>query len=241
MLKPITKQSLSDQVFTQLRDMIVDGQMSPGAELPSERHLSERLQVSRSAVREALKRLSQARLISIQQGEATRVLDFRQTAGLDLLTALVMGPNGQLRTGVVRSVMEMRTAVAPDIARLAAKRGGTVVADHLDVIVAQMRDANGDHAKQQKLAVDFWSQLVDGSKNVAYRLVYNTLIESYRHYDDLLVHVLADEHGRTSLYARIADAVRSGDTEEARTTAAVLSRLGQDGIETLIHAIEEEL
>ena len=74
--KPVKKKSLATAVFEQLRDRILQGKLKPGENLPSERILVERLQVNRGAVREGLKRLEQAGLVSITQGGATSVLDF---------------------------------------------------------------------------------------------------------------------------------------------------------------------
>ena len=96
MFKPVEKKSLADAVFEQLRDQIVSGRMEPGEALPAERVLSEQLDVNRGAVREALKRLEQARLISIRHGGATRVLDYRTNAGTDLLAELLIDANGVL-------------------------------------------------------------------------------------------------------------------------------------------------
>ena len=95
MFKPVEKKSLADAVFEQLREEIVTGRMEPGEALPAERMLSDMLGVNRGAVREALKRLEQARLVTIQQGGSTRVLDFKETAGTDLLAALLMRTDGQ--------------------------------------------------------------------------------------------------------------------------------------------------
>ena len=63
MLKPVARTKLSDQVFTQLRDKILSSEYPPGERLPSERELCASLDVNRSSVREALKRLEHARLI----------------------------------------------------------------------------------------------------------------------------------------------------------------------------------
>ena len=123
-LKPVARKSLSDAVFDQLSQEIVQGRMRPGTPLPSERSLCDMLRVNRGAVREALKRLSQAGLILIQHGGGTRVLDFKQTASLDLLDHLLFRHDGTIDLRVARSVMEMRAVMAPDIARLAARRRG---------------------------------------------------------------------------------------------------------------------
>ncbi|MBY0274311.1 GntR family transcriptional regulator, partial [Candidatus Binatia bacterium] len=175
MLKPVRRQSVSDAVFDQLREQIVSGTMRAGEPLPAERALCETLGVNRGAVREALKRLAQARLVAVQHGGASRVLDFRASAGLELLPDLLLTDAGGFDPVVVRSVVEMRSALAPDIARLAALRGGRRVADALDAVVARMDAAAGDLPALQTVAVQFWSTLVDATGNVAYRLAYNSL------------------------------------------------------------------
>src|SRR3954462_9385936 len=79
----------SSAVHTRLREQIMSGELSPGDPIPSERTLSDELGVNRHAVREALKRLQQAGLVRIAQGGATRVLDWRTTAGLEVMLDLV--------------------------------------------------------------------------------------------------------------------------------------------------------
>jgi len=239
MFEPVHKQSLSDAVFEQLRDKIVSGEMEAGAKLPSERVLCEMLGVNRGAVREALKRLEQARLVSIQHGGATRILEWQNSAGLDLMTSMLFASDGQVHYAAARSVVEMRSAIAPDIARLAAARGGERAADALDLLAAQMRGAGGDLAQVQTLALAYWGQLAAASGNLAYRLVYNTLRESYQKFQGLLTHVLAEEYRDAEAYADIADAVREGDSARAEQIARQLIRTGEQAILNILSALEQ--
>ncbi len=59
---------LSAQIATAIRDAIVSGQLPVDERLPSEAELAEEFQVSRSTVREALKRLAAQSLIRTQRG-----------------------------------------------------------------------------------------------------------------------------------------------------------------------------
>jgi GntR family transcriptional repressor for pyruvate dehydrogenase complex len=236
--EPVQKQSLSDAVFEQLRDKIVSGEMEPGTKLPSERVLCEMLGVNRGAVREALKRLEQARLVSIQQGGATRILAWRESAGLNLMTSLLFSAGGALNIAAARSVVEMRSALAPDIARLAALRGGARTADALELLATQMGDAGGDLGQVQTLALAFWGQLASGSGNVAYRLAYNTLRESYQQFQGLLTQVLAEEYRDVSQYAALADAVRRGDTDGAEALARDIIKRGEGAMLAMLDALQ---
>lgn len=62
------RQDLSAQIAEAIRDAIVEGRMITGERLPSEAELSEQFGVSRSTVREALKRLAAQSLIRTQRG-----------------------------------------------------------------------------------------------------------------------------------------------------------------------------
>jgi GntR family transcriptional regulator, transcriptional repressor for pyruvate dehydrogenase complex len=238
MWKPLTRQSLSDQVFEQLLGQIVHGEREPGSELPSERVLSEALGVNRGAVREALKRLAQARLVSIQQGGATRILDFRQTAGLDLMGTLLLRGDGAVDTTVARSIMEMRSALGPDIARLAALRGGSTAHAALQDQQGQMAQATGDLVAQQRLALAYWGVLADSCGNLAYRLAYNTLRDSYLSFGALLTEVLAVEHADTAAYEALTAAVTAGDADRAHALAKELVRRGEQAVGHLMKNLD---
>ncbi|MDC0670300.1 FadR/GntR family transcriptional regulator [Nannocystis radixulma] len=237
-LKPVARKSLSDAVFEQLSQEIVHGRMRPGAPLPSERALCDVLRVNRGAVREALKRLSQAGLIAIQHGGGTRVLDFKQTASLDLLNRLLFHHDGTVDLRVARSVMEMRAAMAPDIARLAALRRSPGQVLQLDEVVAAMAAQEHDLLALQVLALQFWDLLTVCSENIAYQLAFNGLRHSYEGMREALVEVMGEELRDLSTYRRIADAVRRRDGEGAGQSAQALMQHGSRGILQLLAALE---
>src|SRR3954452_4365416 len=110
--------TISSRIHAQLRADILGGRYAPGDALPSERRLSEELESSRHAVREALKRLQQAGLVTISQGGATRVRDWRRHGGLELLL------EGEVPEALEapRAAMEMRACIGADAARRCAGR-----------------------------------------------------------------------------------------------------------------------
>lgn len=213
MLKPVEKKSLSDAVFEQLLDEIVSGRMEPGDTLPAERALCDMLNVNRGAVREALKKLEQARLISIQHGGGSRVLDFRETGGLDLIASLVMNADGSVDTKVARGVMELRSALGADIARRCAERE-PARGDALRAVVDRM-DADLELEQLLELNMEFWDEMVDGSHNVAYRLAFNSVRDLLGQMASVFATILADEITDAETHRRIADAVAAGEVDDA--------------------------
>jgi len=237
-LTPIPRRSLSDAVFEQLRDQIVSGAMAAGSPLPAERLLCEALGVNRSSVREAMRRLQQAGLVAVRQGGASQVLDYRGSAGLDLLENLLFTPAGDLDPEVIRSVLQMRSAIAPDAARLAARRPSSKLASQLDDLVRQMKQSLSDLPRLQGLALDYWEMIVGASDNVAYRLAYNSLRRTYDKCRELLRAVLADELTDVVSYAAIASAVRRGDAAGAESRARNLMRRGESAISAALKQLE---
>jgi DNA-binding FadR family transcriptional regulator len=233
-LRPVQRQSLSDAVFEQLRDQILRGERGAGSPLPAERALCEALGVNRSAVREALRRLEQAGLVVVRQGGASRVRAWRESASLDLLATLLVTPGGDFDARVVRSILEMRSALGPDAARLAALRGGAACAARLDGEIAAMRAAGGDLARLQECATAFWGHLVDGSENLAYRLAFNALHATYDKVRALLARAMEPEIADAAPYAAVAAAVRQGDAAGAESAARALLERGANGVLTAL-------
>ncbi len=236
---PLTRRSLADEVFDRLVRGIVDGDLPRGDALPSERRLAEAFGVSRPAVREALKRLSQAGMVAIRQGDATTVADWHRTAGPDLLARLLVDADGNVDLRVARSVIEVRLAVGPDLAALAARRRPADLADRLAAPLATLA-AEQDPVALQRAALDFWDALVDATDNVAFRLMFNTLAAAYEPVLEGLAGVMRTEVSDAAAYVRVADAVLAGDEGAAATAARDLLATGTGAVLAAIEPLLAE-
>lgn len=96
----------------------VDGLQS-GDKLPSERELSERLNVGRSSVREALRALELLGLIETRRGEGTFIRDFRGNQLVQLLSTFILQDEK-----AKRDVLETKNLIEMDCLRLALQRNG---------------------------------------------------------------------------------------------------------------------
>ena len=202
---------VSEVVHDRLRGDILTGSLAPGDAVPSERVLAERLGVGRHAVREALKRLEQAGLVRISHGGATRVLDWRDGGGLDVLLDLLEGsdvPPPEL----LRSVLEMRATIGVDAARRCAARADA--AARADVQRLAERTAAGDDVDDSYAAL--WEAIVAGSGNVAYRLALHSLVAAVERRAELVEALRPrDAGGLRALGA----AVGAGDADGAGRAA----------------------
>lgn len=231
LIDPVMRRSLPDAVFERICGTIFDGRLAPGDHLPAERELAKQLGVNRNALREALKRLQQLRLVSIHPGGSTRVLDFRTSAGLDLLSALLFSASGALRLEAARSLVELRSALGPDIAARAAARSGAT--DHAALeraLVAMAAIPITNLVARQRQSMEIWRALVIASDNLAYRLAFNTMAHAWGAIQDLVAPALRDELEDQPGYERLVRTVQRGDVTAARRAAQRMVDAGEASV-----------
>ena len=132
--------AVTDEAIGKIKDMIVSGGLRPGDRLPREADLAERLGLSRSSLREAVKALSLIRVLDVRQGDGTYVTSLEPgllLEGVGIAVELVQGET-------LLELIEVRRLVEPVATALAASRISAaelaVVKGHLDA----MREARDD-------------------------------------------------------------------------------------------------
>ncbi|HEV7918900.1 MAG TPA: GntR family transcriptional regulator, partial [Solirubrobacterales bacterium] len=237
--RAIKTKSLPDQVFEQLIAQIVSGELKPGESLPAERALAEAFGVNRHGVREATKRLEQAGLVKVTQGGGTRVLDFTNTGGLDLLSVLTQHEiRGDVLADIWLASLEMRAVVGSDAARLCAIRGSEKIKDNLIHRAEQMASVGGD-PEVMVLDQHFWETILEGAGNIAYRLAFNSLIRGSEESVSKALQFLKDELEAGDFRRPIAAAIASGDVQLAQdVTREALNRPVLELAKSLGRAVE---
>src|SRR5260370_32489561 len=115
------KRRVAEEIVQQLRGLILRGEYAVGDRLPPEGKLAEELGANRASLREAIKSLEHMGLVKTRQGDGTRVLDFMQTAGVELVSHLIPG-DGTPNVDVLSDVLDFRRWFGREVSRLAAER-----------------------------------------------------------------------------------------------------------------------
>jgi len=214
---PIPRVSIPDHVFARLREAILSGHYRPGERLPPQRALAADLGVNMASVRAALARLEQLRLVEVRHGDATRVLDWRRSGGLE---ALVL--HGDVEGSVVRDLFEARRLLLGEAARLAATRRSQEQAASLLELADAVALAGEDGAA---LLADwaFMVALVEAAGNLVFQLIMNSVRELYLPHADAFAALVANRAELAPLYARTAAAVGAGDGEAAAAAIEALA------------------
>ena len=127
--EPVRLKLPSEEVARRLAEAIRAGHFRTGDRLPSERSLAEQLAVSRPTVREALRLLVDAKILTVRPGAGGGAFVASEMVPLDLIS-----DDPQLRPGEMHDVLEARRIILPQVAQMAA-----IYADDDDY--DRMRDA----------------------------------------------------------------------------------------------------
>lgn len=151
---------MTDDAIGRIKEMIVSGQLHPGDRLPPEKELGDRLGVSRSSLREAVKALEVIRVLDVRQGDGTYVTSLEPRLLLEALSFVV-----DLHTD--RSVLEVfgvRRILEPAATGMAATRLSDAELDGLGDLV-DVADADGPIEDLVAHDLSFHRRIVEGAGN----------------------------------------------------------------------------
>jgi GntR family transcriptional regulator, transcriptional repressor for pyruvate dehydrogenase complex len=227
MLKPVEKQRVAEEIAEQLRSLILNGQYPPGSKLPPERELSKRLRVNRASLREALKKLEHLGLVRIRQGDGTRVQNFMETGGIELVQHLLPLAGG--KPELIRDLLEFRRIMGREIARLAAARGGRDK-DQTSRLraLADKADQTTGAAELFDLDFEFYVALAAMCGNQVMLLLLNTVRDGVRNFMPLLANLAGPQDQVRKHHRDLIAAIEKADAATAGRVADEYLRLGAE-------------
>ena len=131
--RAVRRGRVSEEVVRQIQEHIASGGLLPGDRLPPERRLADRLQVSRSSLRDAIRMLEMVGLVRSRQGEGTVVCEASADWLLELLHSTLV-PKRDLA-----EVLDVRKLVEPSLAARAARHANPEQIASLEAVVRRQR------------------------------------------------------------------------------------------------------
>jgi GntR family transcriptional repressor for pyruvate dehydrogenase complex len=126
------------EILRRLRSIIEADRLQAGDKLPSERELSERLNVGRSSVREALRAVELLGLIETRRGEGTYINEAKNHRLVEVLASFILND-----TTTKEELAETRFLIEKNAVQLASVRRTNVHVDQLSESVEQMGEVTG--------------------------------------------------------------------------------------------------
>ena len=215
------KPTIAEIVSHQLEDMIADGALQVGVQLPSERVLAERLEVSRPTLREAKQILTSKGLLSSRQGGGTYVTTSLNSSLSDPLMSL-LGERPDFRF----DILELRHTLDSEAAFLAATRATDIEKQNIQEKYEEMVKfhlATDDPVASALADIDFHLSITEASHNIALlhvtRSIYDVLLSSIENNTQYLYTIKGVEKDLTEQHKLILESILNGDSNEARMAA----------------------
>ena len=162
-------------------ESIWNNRFPSGSILPAERELSELIGVTRTTLREVLQRLARDGWLTIQHGKPTRVNNFWETSGLNILETIARLDHDSMPQ-LIDNLLSVRTNISTIFIRTAIR----LHPDNVREVLSQTAGVD-DHADAfAELDYNIFRGLAFASGNPVYGLIINGMKGLYtrigRHY-----------------------------------------------------------
>ncbi len=174
----INKQA-HQQVSTALMRDIFFRKLKPGEKLPTERELSDSMNIDRTSLRVALKQLEAMQLLEIRRGDGIYVKDFLKHAGIDFLRILFSNnnsPEDELDADMflLDEFWEWWIIQFPEMIRLAAKRVSSRELKELSDTMDKELEYKNDKEKLIELWIYEQDRIAEAVNNMVMILIFNS-------------------------------------------------------------------
>jgi GntR family transcriptional repressor for pyruvate dehydrogenase complex len=140
------KLTLSQRIERTIENAIREKKLALGSKLPTEREMCESFGVSRTALREALRRLSARGLITIQKGSGMYVSEINIQDAIDNLNLYY---DLKFDKNLLEQIIEVRSIFEPEIARLAALNRSKKDLDVLNKLLKKFEQCDPDNTQRE--------------------------------------------------------------------------------------------
>ena len=212
-LNPLHKTRLHEGIVMQIQNKILTGEYRVGDRLPPERDLAANLDVNRSTLREALKKLEMLELVEIRHGDGVYVKNYLESGSLELLLPL-MTAGGSIDIEILKGLLHLRRLILPDVAYQAALNRNEADLDDMEQVI---KHDNGLSLIERDMML--YRLIARSSRNIPFLLLLNFFNNSGLVADLLKIYFSDKENiGRTlRFYGEVIESIRRREPEKSKS------------------------
>ena len=224
--------NLSQRMVQELGRTIICGEFVDDS-LPTEAELCEKFGVSRSAVREAVKMLSAKGLITSKPRQGIRIQPEDQWNIFDPdLLRWVLESKPSLH--VLKEFLQMRIAIEPEAAALAARYADQVKLDNIEKALEGMRKAKANSQEDLEADIAFHVSILYASNNRFYIRLRDFISTALRVSISHTNPIKGNHDGVVEDHSKVFNAIKNRNPERARQAMLALIDEALDFIEDAI-------
>ncbi|WP_276309644.1 FadR/GntR family transcriptional regulator [Peribacillus acanthi] len=148
----------------QIQENYLNGELKPGDKLPTERELASLFNISRTSVREALRKLKIDGFIEIKQGSGSFIkLAHIRKAGDELSSSIL-----DAEINLIYEMLDLRRVLEVECVHLASQKASSEDLARIREALQMMNQAKDDEASGLQADISFHLNIVRASHNSIY-------------------------------------------------------------------------
>jgi len=210
MFKPVKKTRIHEEIVFKIKDMIEQGKLNTGDQLPTERELAEAFKVSRPSVREALRALESQGFLESRQGDGTYVSQQPIELIIEPFASVIIKEKfNQLE------LFEMRRLIEPQLVYLAAQRATPAEIAEMEQLVDIQEQELARTEPGPTPEKTLHDLLFKAAKNKIVMSIMDSLMDSLAESRDKYLQLEGRPEKSLARHKEILAAVKMGDSELA--------------------------
>ena len=213
--------TLSQKIERKIEEAIRQKKLIPGTKLPSEKELCAQFAVSRTALREALRRLSARGLIDIRKGSGIYITELKIE---DAINSLHLFYDLRFNSDLILQIIEVRRLFEPEVARLAALKRTENDIKTLQKNLAELERSNPDNTQLEVDIINrFHMNLAKATHNPIVLISLEPVYSLLPRMRNLIYGNIEGEKEYTMKYQKeLLNALKTKDSNKAYEVSVVL-------------------
>lgn len=207
---------LTNRVARVLLERVLDGELHPGQQLPSEQDLCDQFGVSRTVIREAIRSLAGRGVIDVCSGRRARVGLVGREHVAESMQLFIRGLQRTPGDLPYSKVHEVRQMIELTMVELAAERASKPHLERLRRTLEDMRQATGDIAALSRHDVEFHRLIADMAGNELFGIMLDSIGGVLTEIREKTLGIPGRAASVFSYHEAILTALESGDRAAAR-------------------------
>ena len=207
--------TLSQRIERTLENAIREKKLTAGSKLPTEREMCESFGVSRTALREALRRLNARGLISIQKGSGMYVSEMNIQDAIDTLNLYY---DLKFDKHLLEQIIEVRAIFEPQIAKLAAQNRTPGDMEELEKLLKDFASCDPDNTQlEADLDNRFHLAIAKAARNPIIQITMEpiySLLPRMRNY--IYGNIEGEKEHTLKFHQALVEALKNQDEERAQ-------------------------
>ena len=226
----------TDDLFEALQARILSDEWKAGGRLPSERELAENYDTNRNTLREAIRRLEQAGLVTVRQGQGVTVSDYRRTGSLELASPFIAhGRDVREKAQIILDLLEPRKRLLEFVVERFMERHQPADLTKLEEAHRAIRAAEAARSAPGLIAseTEFYETMVAATRDQIARWMARPLLDLNRDIQTRWSGIVVFEPSLSLFTSKFMQAASARDAK----TALVHLRKHYDAIDLTVRAM----